>query len=1322
MRRSPRWRPFLPLVVSMAQACAGRTSPDEASIRAGLSTIGASETPAQTNVDIGYDTEVGLELFSDVEGVISAVRYYKGSADTGPHTGHVWSKSGALLATVQFVGETASGWQRMSFAPPVPVTAGTHVVVSVHTRTGFAYTPGRYQGPVDAPPLHVPASGGVYAFGPDPIFPSSTYASSSYWVDVDFTQTGSQQFFTGTVVPAAQSSGSFELGLRFASDVPGALHKLRFYKPAGASGAHVGHVWDDAGQLVATAPFNDESPSGWQETPLSLPVQAGRTYVASYSTSGLFSYDLGYFAAPVDRPPLHAPAGAGVYGGINTYPTQTYQNSSYAVDVELDAGACAPACTVCGAPDGCGGTCCYGGPSSIWSRDDHPFDPPYLGSSPYELGTRFIPAIDGYVTALRTFKAAPVGAAPSGRLWDAAGNLLTIVAYQPGTTSGWQEAPLPSPILVHAGQSYVVSYTSTNGFADTPGGYSGGRNALPLVVPANGGVYAAPGAFPSQSYSGYNYWADLVFTPKPVASTLFPASAVPSSQYTGTDPFELGVRFVSHVAGSVTRLRYYRGPGDTVAHEGHLWANGNLVATTTFPASATVGWQEAPLPFPIGLAVGFSYTSSYTTSGGFAWNPGFFASAYTAGEPLFADVAAGVYAAGSGYPTGVYNGSNYWADVVFERASPSCAPVCAGRPCGADDTCGGTCCSGSGCMPAQHCDATCQKVEGCGDTCLPVTAPTCPRALAPARPLGVNLPFLLTYYFTDAWCDADEARRQLQAAGQHGVTYARFAASLNWPDEMTTGAGYLANPAEFFKRFDQLVADARAAGVHLVPTLVGPNLYLWGDVVTPQLPRSALFIPGSASRQLMERYVTDLVTRYRDDDTILFWEIGSELNLEADNFAVWSCNSFDEPGCYSACFHGAPCHRDQNDNYYTCNACRGISSSQEDLGDFNRDVAALVHRLDPTRKVSSGIATVRTNAWHLARRPEFESKGLQSMADTPEQYQESLVQLHPDGVDLVSAHLYFSQDSARFGLTDTSGADLALLTQAIAHANGKEVFVGEYGQANVGPDLCGASPQMQVCGGTDPTKRSAHRMIDTIVAKGIAYGAYFAYEFAPLNPSCPLDLSCGTTADDPLMQYLYSRNLEYGTCIGRADGQDCPGGSCAGGVCVPPVTPEETPVLLASWHFDQGATSAGWRSTGTSTAGSFAVDGYARVRSQGVAPGAYYAVDSGPVNLQPGAGVIVVSFHARSSIDTSQISLHQLGPSGDNLQFAAIPVGDAFGQNGVSMSLRPEATQVSVELRLNDGNAALDVQWVEIKQVAPADPSLDFWSSPTNPTPYTIIF
>jgi len=137
--------------------------------------------------------ELGVRFRSDRAGFITGIRFYKGIANTGTHLGRLWTTAGTQLATATFSNETASGWQQVDFATPVAVTAGTTYIASYYAPvaaysadTGYFAGTGADQGPLHAPADAAAAANGVYRYGTGGGFPTSTYQSTNYWVDVVF--------------------------------------------------------------------------------------------------------------------------------------------------------------------------------------------------------------------------------------------------------------------------------------------------------------------------------------------------------------------------------------------------------------------------------------------------------------------------------------------------------------------------------------------------------------------------------------------------------------------------------------------------------------------------------------------------------------------------------------------------------------------------------------------------------------------------------------------------------------------------------------------------------------------------------------------------------------------------------------------------------------------------------------------------------------------------------------------------------------------------------------------------------------------------------
>ena len=154
--------------------------------------------PATAMPAVAADTdasavELGIKFQSDTAGVIRGIRFYKGRTNTGTHVANLWDSSGTKLATATFTNETTTGWQQVNFSVPVAIIANTTYVASYLAPRGqYSVTePYFANGGVDNPPLHALANSvgpnGVYKYGGG--FPTATWNSTNYWVDVVFDTT-----------------------------------------------------------------------------------------------------------------------------------------------------------------------------------------------------------------------------------------------------------------------------------------------------------------------------------------------------------------------------------------------------------------------------------------------------------------------------------------------------------------------------------------------------------------------------------------------------------------------------------------------------------------------------------------------------------------------------------------------------------------------------------------------------------------------------------------------------------------------------------------------------------------------------------------------------------------------------------------------------------------------------------------------------------------------------------------------------------------------------------------------------------------------------
>ncbi len=144
----------------------------------------------QTATDLN-SVELGVKFSASTAGTVTGVRFWKDSINIDSHAASLWSSTGQLLASTTFANETASGWQEVLFSQPVQITAGTTYVASYHNNESYSAADGYFGTPLTKGSLTAPANAGVYAYSSSVVFPSSTYNSDNYWVDVLFVASGS---------------------------------------------------------------------------------------------------------------------------------------------------------------------------------------------------------------------------------------------------------------------------------------------------------------------------------------------------------------------------------------------------------------------------------------------------------------------------------------------------------------------------------------------------------------------------------------------------------------------------------------------------------------------------------------------------------------------------------------------------------------------------------------------------------------------------------------------------------------------------------------------------------------------------------------------------------------------------------------------------------------------------------------------------------------------------------------------------------------------------------------------------------------------------
>jgi hypothetical protein len=433
--------------------------------------------------------------------------------------------------------------------------------------------------------------------------------------------------------PLFNDATPIELGMKFRTDVGGAITALRYYKPAGATGTHTGNLWTANGLLLAQQVFTNETPSGWQEVALAppVPVTAGTTYVVSYfSASGDYVATQNYFTQQVGAGLVHGladgqdgPNGLFLYGAASAFPTQSFRSSNYYADVVFDTvGDVTPPTVTANAP--AAGATGVPANAAVTATFSEALDPTTVSSATFELrdaAGAIVPAVVSYVAATRTAVLTPM--AP----------LAQQSTYSATVRGGTTDPRIKDPAGNALAQDHTWSFTTA---APTAG---------PFAVFAPGEAPAAP-----RSNDG--------------------------------TPIELGMKFRADVDGFVAALRYYKPVGTTGTHTGNLWtANGTNLAQQVFANETPAGWQEVALTPPVPITAGTTYVVSYfSASGDYVSTAGYFTA--EVGNNLVRGLADGfdgpnglfLYTPVSALPMQGFNASNYWADVVFYAAVPDVTP------------------------------------------------------------------------------------------------------------------------------------------------------------------------------------------------------------------------------------------------------------------------------------------------------------------------------------------------------------------------------------------------------------------------------------------------------------------------------------------------------------------------------------------------------------------------------------------------------------------------------------------------------------------------
>jgi hypothetical protein len=167
--------------------------------------FGDSATPAIAS-DVA-SVEVGVRFRADANGTITKLRYYgRGNG----RVGHLWGASTTTpLATANFADTNTLGWHEATLSTPVQITASTTYVASYFSPDGaYAAEPDFFVSGFDAAPLHALGDpNGVFVYTGGPAYPTDTFGSTNYYVDVVYQPTDQTAPGVTSVSPASGATG-----------------------------------------------------------------------------------------------------------------------------------------------------------------------------------------------------------------------------------------------------------------------------------------------------------------------------------------------------------------------------------------------------------------------------------------------------------------------------------------------------------------------------------------------------------------------------------------------------------------------------------------------------------------------------------------------------------------------------------------------------------------------------------------------------------------------------------------------------------------------------------------------------------------------------------------------------------------------------------------------------------------------------------------------------------------------------------------------------------------------------------------------------------
>ncbi len=691
-------------------------------------TLFGSVVPPVPDAGDGANVTLGTKFTSSKSGVVMGIRFYKSAANTGVHTGTLYSADGSALATGTFVNETASGWQTLMFDSAVSISADTEYVAAYHAPNGH-YAADEYGLATRYRAGTLTASGGlngVYADGN--AFPAETYHSTNYWVDVLYSDTDTRPVTLNSQTPLPGSnsiltnvspSGVFSRDVVATSvvasivdadgaSVPGSVSysattRKATFNPAQALAPGVTYT-------VTVGADGMAAPVSWSFTTAKASPPEGTCPCSVFSDSTLPAAGPDADADSVTLGMAFHPTADGVVTGVRFFKNvDNYGNRKVAL--WSSAGTRLAEATPVAESSYGWQQVDFSAPVSVSKNTTYIVS--YVaprGRYAYTAGGLGASVSRGPLVTENNGgryaygSGAPINASSTNYLVDVVFNRSaeaapTVTAITPANAA--TSVPINSTIQatfstdITPGVTNVKLTRHADG-ATVPGVI--GAESQGNLVTFQPSQSLAPGTrydvevSGAQNLSGTPMAGSFTSSFTTSGATACPCSLLPSNATPGHvdsndgDAVTLGLKFSSTVNGKVTGLRYYRAAANTGTHKGALWSStGTKLAELTF-TDGTPGWTTASFDSPVAITAGTTYVASYyAPKGHYSADVDYFTTPFV-NTPLQSVGSGGVYSYSNGFPSSNFRETNYYVDVVFDTAADTPPTVSAMTPVNNQDS------------------------------------------------------------------------------------------------------------------------------------------------------------------------------------------------------------------------------------------------------------------------------------------------------------------------------------------------------------------------------------------------------------------------------------------------------------------------------------------------------------------------------------------------------------------------------------------------------------------------------------------------------------